>query len=111
MSKQVPRLFRVVLRAASDLRLMENAVAGPASWQILLNGAAKRLVVSDVIDEGEPGPVHIAMQFCAEVEAPDIETAVEEACAVFTASRLRRAQQQIRHQALIGALLGEGSER
>lgn len=39
------------------------------------------------------------------------ETAVAEACAVFTASRLRRAQQEIRHEALIRALLGEGSER
>ena len=39
------------------------------------------------------------------------ETAVEEACAVFTASRLRRAQQEIRHEGLIRALLGEGSER
>lgn len=39
------------------------------------------------------------------------ETAVEEACAVFTASRLRRPQQETRHEALIRALLDEGSER
>jgi len=39
------------------------------------------------------------------------ETAVDEACAVFTASRLRRAQQEQRHAELIRALLGEGSGR
>ena len=38
-------------------------------------------------------------------------TAVEEMCAIFTASRLRRAQQETRHEGLIRALLGEGSER
>ena len=34
------------------------------------------------------------------------ETAVDEMCAIFTASRLRRPQQQTRHEALIAALLG-----
>ena len=33
------------------------------------------------------------------------ETAVDEMCAVFTASRLRRAQQQLRHDGLIRSLL------
>ena len=33
------------------------------------------------------------------------DTAVEEMCAVFTASRLRRAQQQARHAGLLQALL------
>ena len=35
------------------------------------------------------------------------ETAVAEMCAVFTASRLRRGQQQLRHAVLIEGLLGE----
>ena len=33
------------------------------------------------------------------------DTAVDEMCAVFVASRLRREQQQVRHRALIEALL------
>ena len=37
----------------------------------------------------------------------DFDTAVDEMCAVFTASRLRREAQVRRHQALIGALLAD----
>ncbi|WP_407352573.1 guanylate kinase [Luteimonas sp. R10] len=37
----------------------------------------------------------------------DFDTAVDEMCAIFTASRLRRPQQAERHAALIEALLGE----
>ncbi|MCD9033627.1 guanylate kinase [Luteimonas sp. Y-2-2-4F] len=37
----------------------------------------------------------------------DFDTAVEEMCAVFTASRLRRPLQAVRHRALIAALLAE----
>ena len=36
------------------------------------------------------------------------DTAVDEMCAIFTASRLRRGQQVQRHAALIAALLAEG---
>src|SRR5690606_38118315 len=36
------------------------------------------------------------------------ETAVDEMCAIFTASRLRRAQQQLRHAGLLETLLADG---
>jgi guanylate kinase len=39
----------------------------------------------------------------------DFATAVDEMCAVFTASRLRREAQARRHAGLIAALLGEGA--
>ncbi|HBK45336.1 MAG TPA: guanylate kinase [Xanthomonadaceae bacterium] len=38
----------------------------------------------------------------------DFDTAVSEMCSIFTASRLRRQAQQLRHAALIDALLAEG---
>ena len=37
----------------------------------------------------------------------DFETAVDEMCAIFAASRLRREPQQQRHAGLIDALLAE----
>jgi guanylate kinase len=39
----------------------------------------------------------------------DFDTAVEEMCAIFTASRLRREAQAQRHAALIAALLGDAA--
>jgi guanylate kinase len=39
------------------------------------------------------------------------DTAVDEMCAIFTASRLRRAQQELRHAGLIRALLPDLAER
>jgi len=39
----------------------------------------------------------------------DFATAVDEMCAIFVASRLRRPMQQARHQALISALLDDAS--
>ena len=106
--------------AGDDIDRIVGGVAGAAQVAAPSQLAALRGLEQRMRHRGQDSEAVIAQRLAAAREEMShygefdyvivnevFDTAVDEICAIFTASRLRRGQQQLRQAALLQGLLGE----